>query len=76
MQRSIPRPSGTRLALALRFALVLVLTALALSAAVRPEGGRAATFPMGAGIAYADSCDSCATNNPPIPIYDPEGPNP
>lgn len=55
--------------------LLLASLGLAIVAAIVPSPDRASSL-IGAGIAYADSCDTCRTWEPPVPIYDPEGPNP
>ena len=61
-------PTGKTIAVGLAFCL-------ALAAALAPSARRAPSV-LGAGIAYADTCDSCAAQRPPTPDHEPGGPSP
>lgn len=59
---------GARLAVGIAIAFALAM-ALAPSSRCAPV--------VGAGFAFADSCDTCSVqNNPPIPDHEPGGPHP
>ena len=69
------RSCGMRIR-AIGFPLAVVSAlALALAMSLAPSAQRTAPL-VGAGFAFADSCDSCSTTHNPTPDHEPDGPNP